>query len=142
MSTMSLSPVSAGVYAALNVAAMTALAAGPHDSVVPEGAAFPFVWFTVDEENARGLGRGGLRQVNLRVHAAAVDTAAAGAAKHLQLILGKAVELLEDATLTIAGYAQAGEVVYHETTEPFDSIIGGKACLEAASNFTLWAEPS
>lgn len=141
MSTLPLSAVSAGLYAALNVNALTSLASGPYDSIVPQGASFPYVWFDVAAENARGLGRGGLRQVNVRVHAAGTGTATAGAAKQVQGIQSVIVELLEDAALALDGYAAAGEVFYGETTEPFDSVIAGVPCVEVVSNFYLWVEP-
>lgn len=138
MSVLSLSPVSAGVYSKLNVAALTALATGGIFDDVPQGTAFPYVWFTVEEENARGLGRGGLRQINLRVHAESTYQGN----KQLQQILSKAIELLEDQTLTITGYRQAGEIVYHETTRPFQQERAGLKYREAAANFTIWAEPT
>jgi hypothetical protein len=136
MSAGLLSPVSAAVFTKLNVAGLTALAS-VHDHV-PQGTAMPYVWYEVSEENARGMGMGGLRQVSLRVHAA---SSYAGA-KQLQTIMSKVVDLLEDAALTITGCAQAGRVVYHETTEPFDSVIAGVLVRESAANFTIWAEPS
>jgi hypothetical protein len=93
------------------------------------------------EENARGFGTGGMRKVFLRVHAAAVGSATKGPAKELQGILGQAVTLLEDATLTVSGYAMCGQVFYDSTTEPIVSEIGGQACWEAVANFYLWVEP-
>lgn len=145
MSTLALSPVSAGVYAALNVSSITTLlAAGAlSDLEVPEGIGFPRVWFTVRETNARGLGRGGLRRIDLRVYTA--DRSAAGTAegvKTLQAVQAAVVVVLEDATLTITGYRQAGEVVYVDTTDPTSEVIAGVQAKESASHFYFWVEPS
>lgn len=141
MSVLTLSPVSAGVYTALNVSAITSIASGPYDTEAPQGATFPYVWFVVTEENARGFGRGQLAQIALRVHAASTSSSTKGAAKEVQTILSAAKNLLEDHTLTISGFTQQGEIVYVDTTEPFPSEIGGKACWEAVANFTLWVQP-
>lgn len=141
MSALTLVPVSVGVYTALNVAGVTALASGPYDTQVPQGTAFPYVWFTVTEQNARGLGRGGIRRVDVRVHVAAQGTAALGPAKQIEGILAAVVTALEDATLTVTGFRMAGEVFYSDTDEPFTSEIGGATCWEAGANFYLWVEP-
>ncbi len=145
MSTLSLSPVSAGLYAALNVVGLTGLlgtSGGPHDTAVKQGASFPVCWFTAAEEQARGFGTGGLRKVYVTVHAASVGSAAKGPAKELQGILGEVVVLLEDATLTVSGYTKpCGKVFYNGTTDPVESEIGGQACWEAVANFYLWVEP-
>jgi hypothetical protein len=140
MSALLLSPVSAGLYTALNVVGVTSLASGPFDTDVPQATGFPCVWFVVQEENARGFGRGGLRKISARVHAAATGSAAQGAAKQLQGILGAVVATLEDATLTISGYTQGGEVVYSDTTDPFPSEIGGQVCWESIANFYFWVQ--
>ncbi len=133
-----MSQVSVGVYSVLNVAELTALSAGPFDSVVPQSAVLPFTWFTVSASNARGMGMGGLRLIDIRVHAASPY----GGAKEVQNILAAAVHLLEDTALTVSGYAQGGLVFFAETVEPFDSLINGKQCVEAAANFYTWVEPS
>lgn len=142
MSAIVLSPISVGIYTALNVSAVTSLASGPYDTEAPQGANFPYVWFVVMEENARGLGRGGLRRISVRVHAASKGTATLGPATQLQGIMSAVVNTLEDATLTLDGAIQGGEVFYADTTEPFPSEIGGAACWEALANFYLYAESS
>lgn len=137
-----LSPIATGIYTALNVSAITSLAAGPYDTEVPQAPTFPIVWFIAREENARGMGRGGLRKIWIRVHAAANGSATLGPAKQLQGILSAVVNSLEDATLTLDGATQGGEVFYSDTTEPFASEIGGAACWEAVANFYTFAESS
>ncbi|HXG56678.1 MAG TPA: DUF3168 domain-containing protein [Vicinamibacterales bacterium] len=137
MSVLALSPVSASVYGVLNVAALTALVTGVFDDV-PQGTAFPYVWYVVDEENARGMGRGGMRQVNLRVHA----VSSYEGQKELHTIMSKVIQLLEDTALTITGYQAAGEVVYRETVAPFQSMIDEVQVRESVAQFTIWAEPS
>lgn len=141
MSTLTLSPVSVGVYTALNVSGLTSLCSGPFDTEVPQVTSFPMCWFVLTEENARGMGTGGLRKLFLRVHAAAKGSTTLGVAKQLQGILAQAVTLLEDASLTVSGYRTAGQVFYDSTTEPFPSEIGGVQCWEAAALFYLWVEP-
>lgn len=141
MSTLPLQPVSAGFFAALDQGALTDLANGPFDTQVPQRTGFPFVWFVLSAENARGFGRGGLRRVDARVHAAVAASAAAGAAKELQEIQAVVVNLLEDETLTISGYQQAGEITYGMTTDPVAALLNDVACWESVSNFYFWVEP-
>jgi hypothetical protein len=143
VSTLSLSPVSTGVFTALNVPALTALATGGISDVdVPALSGFPRVWFTVGEENARGLGRGGLRRINLRVYGADESSGTTEGVKRLQLLMAAVVSLLEDATLTLVGYQQAGEIVYVDTVEPYDELIAGVRCLESVAHFYFWVEPT
>jgi hypothetical protein len=141
VSVLTLSPVSAGVYTALNVAGLTALVPRISDTEVRQNTGFPCCWFVLDVDDARGFGRGVLAKISLRVHAASTGSATQGAAKEVQAILSVVEGLLKDRTLTIAGYRQAGEIVPGPTSEPFASEVGGVACWEALSNFTLWVEP-
>lgn len=141
MSTLTLSAVSVAVYTALNQASLTALASGPYDTEAPQAAAFPYVWFAIDESNDRGFGTGTLNRHFLRVHAASVGSASMGPAKELQGILDAAAALLKDATLTISGFRAAGKVFYDSTTDPVAAEIGGRACFEAVSTFYFWVEP-
>jgi hypothetical protein len=138
VSVLTLSPVSAGVYAALNVSSLTDLVPRVSDTEVRQNTGFPCCWFVVTEENARGFGRGQLARIALRVHAASAGSATQGAAKEVQSILSVAKNLLEDTTLTIVGYRQAGEIVYSDTSEPFPSEVGGQTCWEGIANFILW----
>lgn len=142
MSVSTQSPVSVGVYTALNVSGLTNLASGPYDTEVPQVTTFPCVWFVVSEENARGFGTPTLNQHTLRVHAAATASASQGPAKQLQTILAMARTLLEDVSLTMTGYRVGGKVFYQATTEPVASEIGGKPCWEAASIYYFWVEPT
>ena len=92
MAYLALSPVSVGVYTALNVAGLTALVTGVYDDVA-QGTALPFVWYEVQEpEDVRGFGTGGLPVVELRVHT--FSSYAGG--KDGQTIAQKVVELLKD----------------------------------------------
>lgn len=141
MSALALPAVAVGFHSALNQSSLTAVADGPHDALVPQKRAFPIVWFVLSEDNARGLGRGGLRRIDARVHAAA-DSGATGAAARVRAILAVVVGLLEDATLTISGYRQGGEIFYGVTTDPIPSELNGVPCLEAVSNFYFWVEPT
>ncbi len=146
MSTLALSPVSAGVFAALNVAAITDLATGGiSDLEVPTDAGWPRVWFTVSEENARGLGRGGLRKMNLRVFAADRSSSEADGTegvRRLQLLMAQIVYRLEDFELSMDGYRIADSVFYSDTLDPYDEVIAGVPCKESAANFYFWVEPT
>jgi hypothetical protein len=66
---LALGPVSVGVFALLNVAALTALAPGGVCDDAAQGTTFPFVFYEVSERDIRGFGTGGLPEVELRVHA-------------------------------------------------------------------------
>lgn len=138
-----LGPVSAAVYAALNVPALTTLApGGVSDAQVPQGAGFPRVWFTVSESNAGGMGSSAVvAKINLRIYAAAIRTATAGAPSELQDVLNAAKDLLEDVVLTFSsGVQAAGGIFYGETPEATPDLIEGVPCWTQASNYYLWAE--
>lgn len=143
MSTLALDPVAAGVFEELSAPAITDLATGGiYDVEVPASAGFPRVWFTVSEENARGLGRGGMRKINLRVYGAQRASDGAEGVSRLVLLLAQVVSALEDASLTMDGYRMDGEIFYSDTIEPYDSVIAGVVCKEMASNFYFWVEPT
>src|SRR5262245_45960379 len=94
---LSLSPVSAGIYAALNVAALTDLAPGGVRDDVPENVVFPFVLFEVSEDAQLGglgtkPGSGRLPEVRIRL---IVYSQYAGM-KEAQTVMAKAIELLKD----------------------------------------------
>lgn len=138
MAYLSLSPVSVAVFNKLNVAGLTALVSTRiWDSVPRTGATFPFVLYEVWEpRDARGLGTGGLPEVEIRTH---VFSEYDGL-KEAQSIAQKCIELLKDQALTVTGYTQAGLVFYDRTELPIDEIIEGRKCQEIVSFFRTYVQ--
>ena len=133
---LALSPATAAVYGALNVAAMTALAPGGVHDDVPQPAVFPFVLLELRERDLRGLGTGSLPEVEISVHAFSTSEGM----KDAQAIAAKAVELLKDAALTVTGFTQAGRVFYDETIPLPDQLVNGVKCHELVVRFRLYLE--
>lgn len=143
MSYLSLSPVSVGVYTALNVAAMTALCPGGVHDDVPQNTTFPFLLYEVAEvEQWGGLGtkpgRGALPLIDLRVH---IYTKTGGP-RVAQLAMAKAIELLvAPSAISVTGYTVAGlEPFYDETILLPDELIAGQKVQELVSRFRLYVE--
>lgn len=140
-----LSPVSAGLFSALNVATVTALATGGIGDDIAQGTGFPFLLFVVSETPVGGFGtKPGLKQfpkVDVRLHA------------FTQYDGGKAAQLIIDAalgalflafdpsspTVTISGYATCS-LFHDETSEPFDSLIAGLKVKEVVARLRFYAE--
>lgn len=136
---LSLGPVSVGVYTALNVSGLTALVSSRIYDDVPQNPTFPFVWYEADEaRDVRGMGTGGLPEVELRVH---VFSTYQGTAEG-QAIAKKVIELLKDQALTVSGYAQAGRVFYDSTQVFADQIIQGVKVREFVVQFRVYVEES
>jgi hypothetical protein len=139
MAYLSLSPVSAALYTALNVAGMTALVGSRIYDDVPRAPTYPFVWFEVGEpRDVRGFGGGGMPEVAIRVHA---FTQYQGE-KQGQTIIAKAIELLRDVALTVTGYEQAGRVFYDETVVLRDQEIEGVKVQEMVAVFRTYVKES
>lgn len=136
MAYLALSPVSAAVYAVLNVAAVTNLATGGVVDDIPQKPSFPLVFIEVLERDIRGFGGGGFPEVELRVH---VYTQAEGM-KDGQAITQQVIALLRDATLTVSGYTQAGKVFYDETVPLPNEQIHGVKVQELVSTFRIYVE--
>lgn len=131
-----LSPVSAAVYAALNVSAMTSLVTGIYDDV-PQGVTFPFVLIEVRGDDISGMGDSrDFEEIELRVHA----FSAYEGMKQAQQVIAKAKELLRNRALTISGYAQAGKVFYDKTVPLTDEMVNGVKCKEIVAFFRIYAE--
>lgn len=136
MASLSLSAVSASIYAALHVPALTAEVSTRIYDGVPQAPVFPFVTYEVMETDARGLGGGYLPEVELRVH---VFSTYAGSLE-AQRIGSVIVSLLQDAPLTASGYHQAGLVVYSDTQLLPGQSVNGVVCRELVARFRLWVE--
>lgn len=137
---LSLPAVSEAVYDRLHHSSVTNLAP-VSGAVVPQGTAFPYVWYVLSEEHAGGMGASdGPMLVNLRVH---VATSYGGATQAQRILAAVKARLKDEAlTFTDGGLQMAGQVFYEDTSEPFRSVIAGVECLEAASNYYLWVEPA
>jgi hypothetical protein len=133
---LALGPVSVGVYSALNVAGLTALVGTRIYDDLPQNPTYPCVWFEVTERDARGLGTGGLPEIDLRVHAFSTYEGQ----KEAQQILQKCVELLKDQTLTVAGYTFCGHIVYRDTQSVGYLDVNGVKVRELVGYFTCWVE--
>lgn len=135
MAYLALGPVSVAVYAALNVAGLTALVGSRIYDDVPRNPTFPFVWYEVRERDQRGFGTGGFPEIELRVH---VFSNYEGT-KEAQSIGQKVIELLRDQALSITGYTQAGLVFYDETQLLSDQVIAGVKVRELVAFFRIYA---
>lgn len=140
MSTYSaLGPVTDAVYAALNVAGMTALVGARIYTDVPQAVSFPFVWFEVQETFHGGLGTrpgsaGAAWEMPFRVH---VFSTYAGW-KEAQPILAKAVELL---AVPLSPVGLSMHAVFHDDAVPLpDEIVNGVKCRELVQNGRFYVE--
>jgi len=139
MAYLSLAPLSAALYTALNVAGMTALVSTRIYDDVPRAPVYPFVWFEVGEpRDARGFGTGGMPEVAIRVHAFSTYQGE----KEAQAIIAKAIELLRDQSLTVTGYEQAGKVFYDETVALKDQELAGVKVQEIVALFRTYLKES
>lgn len=137
MAALSLSAVSVGVKAKLNVVGVTSLATGGTYDLLPRTPTYPCIAYSVRKEEARGLGTGELAECLLRV--SVFSTSETGA--QAQAILA-AVELaLKDTSLTVSGYRMAGLVVWTQT-QPLGAVeINGVKVSEWVTEFLFWLEP-
>lgn len=139
MASLSLGPVSVGVFTALNVAGLTALVGSRIYDDVPQAPIYPFVWYEAQEtRDVRGMGTGGLPEVDLRVHVFSTYQGASEA----QAIAKQVVALLKDQALTVSGYTQAGKVFYDNTLVFADQIIQGVKTREVVAQFRVYVEES
>jgi len=135
-----LSPVSAGVFAVLNVAALTALAPGGVGDDVAQGTGYPFVLVEVNEKALGGFGTkpglGMLPEIDLRVHVFSTYQGWSEA----QAVMGKVIELLRDPP-TVTGYASWA--IFHDQTMALaDEEIAGMKVKELVALFRLYVELS
>jgi hypothetical protein len=136
MAYAALSPVSAAIFATLNVAGLTALVGSRLYDNLPPNPTFPCVLFTVRDRRIGSMGAasGGPDEIELRVYV----YSASESTKDAQTITQKVRELLRDKALTVTGYTQGGRVVWESTLEPTPEEITGVRVLEQVSLFRLW----
>ncbi len=143
MSYLALSPVSVGVYGALNVASMLALAPGGVHDLLPQGVTFPCVLYEVGTVGQFGIGSkpgngSPMSEIDLRLH---VFTKTGGP-KEAQTATAKAIELLvADSAISVSGYTVCGlEPFYDETVYLPDEMIAGQRVQEVVSRFRLYVQ--
>lgn len=133
-----LAPVSAAVYTALNVAALTALAPGGVFDAIPQDTTYPAVLFDVQERWQPTLGtKPGVKRVMemaLRLHVFSQHRGM----KEAQGVMAKAIQLLADPP-TVSGYASWA--IFHDETLPLsDQLVAGVPVEELVANFRVFVE--
>jgi hypothetical protein len=135
-----LSPVSAMVYTTLNVAALTDLAPGGVDSVVPQGNVRPYLFFEVSKTKDLGgfgtwPGHGDVPELDIRLHGISDQTNVS----ECQALVAKAVELLFTTTLVVAGYQMCSDKPMPEVPiiNLGDQVIAGVVVHEEVATVTL-----
>ena len=134
-----LAPVSAAIYTALNVAALTDLVPGGVSDVVPQNTVYPFVLFEVSEPEQLGgfgtkPGLGQLPEIAIRVHVFSQQQNLSEA----QGILDTVLQLLADPPATVTGYGNA--VIFHDSTVDLgDQVVANVVVHEIVASFRLYA---
>ncbi len=133
-----LSPVSAGIFAALNVAGLTALAPGGVGDDIGQNTGYPYVLYEVSERAMGGLGtkpgHGQLPEIDLRVH---VFSRYEGL-KEAQAVMDKVMQLLADPP-AVTGYS-SWAIFHDETINLGDQVIAGVKTKEVVGLFRLYVE--
>jgi len=133
-----LSPVSAGVYAVLNVAALLALAPGGVGDDVAQGTGYPFVLVEVNETAMGGFGtKPGLKtlpEIDLRVHVFSTYQGWSEA----QAVMGTVLQLLADPP-TVTGYS-SWAIFHDDTIALADQEVAGVKVKELVALFRLYVE--
>lgn len=134
-----LSPVSAAIYTALNVAALTDLLQGNVSDVMSQGTAYPTVLFEVSEgQQFGGFGtKPGVRQLpemDVRIHV----FSQAQNLSEAQGILDVAIGLLADPP-PVAGYASWA--IFHDSTVDLgDQVVANITVHEIVAQLRLYVE--
>ncbi len=133
------SPVSEAIFALLQDSTLQTAVGGRVYDDLPEDVPRPCVLYEVlTETDIRGLGTGGLPEIDLRTHV----FSDIGSLSEAQALNKQIVALLKDAAITVTGYAQCGLIVYHETVLLRDQELNGVKVHELVSTFTIWVEQS
>lgn len=134
-----LSPVSVGVYTALNVAAVTNLATGGVGDDIAQGTGYPFVLFEVHERPIGGFGTkpgtvGQLPVVDLLVHVFSQFQGLSEA----QGVMNQVIGALTTAP-TVSGYS-SWAIFHDETINLGDQTVAGVKVKELVARFRLYVE--
>ncbi|HWB15972.1 MAG TPA: DUF3168 domain-containing protein [Vicinamibacterales bacterium] len=139
LQTVALGPVSAGIYAALNVPRLTSLATGGIWTDVPQGATYPAVLFDVTETQQLGgfgtkPGVGMLPEIALRIH---VYSQYAGF-DEAHRILSVVKSLLADAP-DVDGWS-SWAIFWDDVIPLADEVVAGVKVKELVANARLFVE--
>jgi hypothetical protein len=134
-----LAAVSAGIYTALNVAALTALAPGGVGDDVAQASGYPFVLFDVNETVQGGLGTkagsvGVVIEVAIRLHVFSQFEGYSEA----HAVVAKAIELLADPP-AVTGFASVA-IFHDETITVGDELVAGVKVKELVALCRLYVE--
>lgn len=139
MAYLSLGPVSAAIFTALNVPAFLALCAGGAHDAIPQQTVFPMLLFVVSETaQVGGLGtkpgHGRAPEVTIRFH---VYSQYEGL-KECQAILAKAIELLVEPP-AVTGYSSWA--IFHDEPIPVGAeVVAGIEVQELTHRMRLYVE--
>lgn len=134
-----LAPASAGLYAALNVPAVTSLALGGVGDDIGQGTAFPFVLFEVHETPIGHLGSqpgrsGQLPQIDVLVHVFSQY----GGMKDAQAVMAAVIGALVSPP-AVTGYASWA--IFHDSTINLgDQLVAGVKVKELVARFRWFVE--
>lgn len=134
-----LSPVSAAIYATLNVPALTDLVPGGVGDVIAQGTPYPLVLFEVSEPRQLGgfgtkPGSGQLPEMDVRLHV----FSQAQNLSEAQGILDVAIGLLADPP-AVAGYASWA--IFHDSTIDLgDQVVANITVHEIVASLRLYVE--
>ena len=132
MARSALEDVSEATYTALNVSAMTALATGGVYEDPPQGVNFPFVWFTVREDDTDGTFSQVFKNCRIAVHGFSQYQGS----QEVQTIMNKAVDLLRHTTPSLDNHTSL--LLTHESTTGLpDEEIAGVKTKHAVAEFRL-----
>lgn len=135
-----LSPISTGIFTALNVASLLALAPGGVHDALPQNTAFPCVLFEVSDEDAStfgarpGSGAGSMVTVRLRCH---VFSQYAGM-KEAQAVMAKLRQLLSTPP-SATGY-HVWEIFPRPTVPLANEELAGVPVRELVGDWLLYVE--
>lgn len=132
-------PVGEAIFGLLQDATLQASVDGRVYDSIPQDTIRPCILYEVlGETDRRGMGTGGLPELDLRTHVFS-DVGSLSEAHSLNQSI---VALLKDAAITVTGYTQAGLVTYRETVTLRDQELFGAKVHEVVSLFTVWVENS
>jgi len=134
------SPVSAGLYLVLNVAALTALATGGVGDDIAQSTGFPFVLFTVEPEEADGFGStSGTAGLVIKVDLLVQVFSQYEGMHEAQGVMAKVMELLKTPP-AVTGFSSWAIFRQGKSIAIGDSIVSGVKVKELAQHFDLWVE--
>jgi hypothetical protein len=132
-----LGPLSIALTAILQDTTLQAATTGGWWEDIPQGDAFPYGWYEIGRDRSvRGFGTGEMSEIELRTHV----FSAIGTMSEAQEIDRLVRSLLKDASLTVTGYRQAGQVFYDETVMLRDAELNGVKVHEVVSFFRIYLE--